>query len=180
MLLKRFPKAVLLFAVFMVTLILRAESRPPNIVFILADDLGYGDIGPYGQTKIKTPSLDRMAREGKRLTQHYSGNAVCAPSRCVLMTGLHPGHAFIRDNRKMPGATPTDIGKPEVEGQYPIPDSTVTLAETLKSAGYSTGGFGKWGLGGPGSVGDPLRQGFDRWYGYNCQSVAHNYYHNLS
>lgn len=177
MLLKYLSKFVFSMALLLAPAALyAADSRPPNIVFFLADDLGYGDIGPFGQSKIKTPNLDRMAAEGKRFTQHYAGNAVCAPSRCVLMTGLHPGHAYIRDNKKMPGATSTTIGKPEIEGQYPIPDSAVTLAETLKAAGYTTGGFGKWGLGGPGSVGDPLRQGFDRWYGYNCQSVAHNYY----
>lgn len=142
-----------------------ADGQRPNIVFILADDLGYGDLGCYGQTKIRTPNIDRLAAQGMRFTQHYSGNAVCAPSRCVLMTGKHPGHAFIRDNR----AT-----KPE--GQYPIPASTVTLAKLLKRLGYATGAFGKWGLGGPGSEGEPLKQGFDRFFGYNCQGVAHNYY----
>lgn len=143
-------------------------TRPagkPNIVFILADDLGYGDLGCFGQKKIRTPNLDRMAAEGMRFTQHYAGNAVCAPSRCVLMTGLHPGHAFIRDNREM---------KPE--GQYPIPAGTVTLARLLQSCGYATGAFGKWGLGAPGTAGVPLKQGFDRFYGYNCQAKAHNYY----
>ena len=140
-------------------------SRPPNLIFILADDLGYGDIGPFGQKLIRTPNLDRLAAQGMRLTQHYSGNNVCAPARCVLMTGLHPGHAFIRDNREM---------KPE--GQFPIPADTVTLPKLLQSRGYVTGGFGKWGLGGPGTSGEPLRQGFDRWYGYNCQAVAHNFY----
>src|SRR5688572_28783828 len=139
--------------------------RRPNIVFLLADDLGYGDVGCFGQQKIRTPNIDRLAAEGMRFTQHYSGNAVCAPSRCVLMTGKHPGHAFIRDNR----ATPP-------EGQYPIPPETVTLAELLKEQGYACGGFGKWGLGGPGSAGEPLKQGFDRFFGYNCQGVAHNYY----
>lgn len=144
----------------------KANSAPcPNIIFLLADDLGYGDIGAYGQTKIRTPTLDRLAREGMRFTQHYSGNAVCAPSRCVLMTGLHPGHAFIRDNRAM---------KPE--GQHPIPLETITLPKLLKQAGYATGGFGKWGLGGPGSTGEPLRQGIERFFGYNCQAVAHNFY----
>jgi hypothetical protein len=129
-------------------------ARPPNIIFIVADDLGYGDIGPFGQKLIRTPNLDRLAAQGMRLTQHYSGNNVCAPSRCVLMTGLHPGHAFIRDNREM---------KPE--GQFPIPADTVTLPKLLQQRGYATGGFGKWGLGGPGTAGVPLRQGFDRWYG---------------
>ncbi len=141
------------------------SSRLPNIIFIIADDLGHGDLGSYGQKLIKTPHLDRMAAEGMRFTQHYSGNAVCAPSRCVLMTGLHPGHAFVRDNR----ATPP-------EGQWPIPDAAITLPELLKKSGYTTGGFGKWGLGGPGSTGEPLKQGFDRWYGYNCQSFAHSFY----
>lgn len=151
-------------------------GRRPNIIFIIADDLGYGDIGPFGQKLIRTPNLDRMAAEGIRFTQHYSGNAVCAPSRCVLMTGLHPGHAFIRNNRQMEGRTPSRIGKPDVEGQHPIPAETVTIPELLKSLGYVNGGFGKWGLGGPGSTGEPLKQGFDRWFGYNCQGVAHNYY----
>src|SRR5947208_10631688 len=139
--------------------------RKPNIVFILADDLGYGDVGCYGQKKIRTPNLDRMAAEGMRFTQHYAGNAVCAPSRCVLLPGRHPGHAFIRDNREV---------KPE--GQVPLPVDTVTLAKLLQQQGYATGAFGKWGLGGPGSSGDPLKQGFDRFYGYNCQRHAHNSY----
>jgi arylsulfatase A len=145
----------------------RSAERPrvPNIIFILADDLGYGDLGCYGQQRIRTPRLDRLAAEGMRFTQHYSGNAVCAPSRCVLMTGLHPGHAWVRDNRGM---------KPE--GQFPLPAGTVTLARLLQGQGYVTGGFGKWGLGGPDSTGRPLAQGFTRFFGYNCQSVAHNYY----
>ena len=156
---------------------LAAHARQPNIIFILADDLGPGDLGCYSQKYIKTPNLDRMAVEGMRLTQHYSGNAVCAPSRCVLMTGLHPGHAFIRDNRQADNAKGlSHMGKPEHEGQFPIPDATLTLAEVFKSMGYTTGGFGKWGLGGPGSTGEPLKQGFDRWFGYNCQGVAHNFY----
>lgn len=141
------------------------ETRRPNIIFILADDLGYGDIGAFGQKKIHTPNIDRMAREGTKFTQHYSGNAVCAPSRCVLMTGKHPGHAVVRDNREL---------KPE--GQFPIPDEAITLAERMKEMGYTTGAFGKWGLGGPDSSGNPLKQGFDRFYGYNCQRVAHNLY----
>ncbi len=142
-----------------------SPNRKPNIVFILADDLGPGDLGCYGQKFIHTPNIDRMAAEGMKLTQHYCGNAVCAPSRCVLMTGKHPGHAFVRDNRSI-----------QPEGQWPIPDEEVTLAEALKSQGYVSGGFGKWGLGGPDTTGEPLKQGMDRWYGYNCQGVAHNYY----
>ncbi len=149
----------------LLALALTAHARQPNIVFILADDLGPGDLGCYGQKYIKTPNLDRMAAEGMRLTQHYSGNAVCAPSRCVLMSGLHPGHAFIRDNRSI---------KPE--GQWPIPSETLIIPEVLKPLGYTSGGFGKWGLGGPGTTGEPLKQGFDRWFGYNCQGVAHNFY----
>ncbi len=139
--------------------------RRPNVVFILADDLGYGDLGCYGQEKIRTPSLDRMAAEGMRFTQHYSGAPVCAPSRCVLMTGLHTGHAYIRDNSEV---------KPE--GQQPIPAETVTIAKLLKERGYATAAIGKWGLGPPGSSGDPNRQGFDLFFGYNCQRHAHNYY----
>lgn len=141
------------------------DERPLNIVFLIADDLGYGDIGPFGQTKIKTPTLDRLAGQGMKLTRHYSGNAVCAPSRCVLMTGLHPGHAQVRDNREM---------KPE--GQFPLKAGTRNLARILNENGYVTGGFGKWGLGAPETDGRPLKQGFDRFFGYNCQAKAHNNY----
>ncbi len=141
------------------------QPSRPNLVFILADDLGYADVGSFGQQRIRTPHLDRLAAEGLRLTQHYSGNAVCAPSRCVLMTGYHPGHAYIRDNSEV---------KPE--GQRPLPAETQTLARLLQAKGYATGAFGKWGLGSPGSSGDPLNQGFERFFGYNCQRVAHNYY----
>ncbi len=147
------------------SVVVAEESRPPNIVFILADDLGYGDLGCFGSTKIRTTNIDRLAAEGMRLTRHYSGNAVCAPSRCVLMTGLHPGHAFIRNNRS--------VGE---EGQYPIPTGTKTLARRLHERGYVCGAFGKWGLGGPYSEGAPLKQGIDRFFGYNCQGVAHNFY----
>ena len=142
-----------------------AKTEKPNIVFILADDLGYRELGCFGQKLIKTPNLDHLATQGLRLTQHYCGNAVCAPSRCVLMTAKHPGHAIVRSNK----ATPP-------EGQWPIPDSEITLAEVLKQQGYVTGAFGKWGLGGPESSGRPLKQGFDRFFGYNCQSHAHSYY----
>ncbi len=144
----------------------RASAAPrPNIVFILADDLGYGDLGCYGQKIIRTPNIDRLSAEGMRMMTHYAGNAVCATSRCTLMTGLHPGHAYIRDNR---GVKP--------EGQEPVPPGYLTLPLTLKKLGYTTGAFGKWGLGPVGSTGDPLKQGIDRFYGFNCQSVAHNYY----
>lgn len=140
-------------------------ARLPNIVFIMADDLGYAELGAYGQTKIRTPHLDRLAAEGMRFTQYYAGSPVCAPSRAVLMTGRHAGHAPVRDNREI---TP--------EGQHPMPADTVTLAELLKEAGYATGATGKWGLGFPGSEGDPLKQGFDLFFGYNCQRKAHNHY----
>ena len=142
-----------------------ADERLPNVILIVADDLGYRELGCYGQAKIRTPYLDRLAQQGMRLTQHYSGNAVCAPSRCVLMTGKHPGHAWIRNNREM-----------RPEGQQPIPASEVTLGEVLAELGYATGAFGKWGLGGPGSTGEPLQQGFQRFFGYNCQRHAHSYY----
>ena len=140
-------------------------TKPPNIIYILADDLGYGDLGCYGQEKFSTPHLDRLASEGIRFTRHYSGSTVCAPSRSVLMTGLHTGHTPIRGNQEV---------KPE--GQAPLPESAVTMAELLKEAGYVTGAFGKWGLGFPGSEGDPVKQGFDRFFGYNCQRYAHRYY----
>jgi arylsulfatase len=137
----------------------------PNIIYILADDLGYAELGCYGQKIIRTPNIDRLAAEGVRFTQHYAGCAVCAPSRCALMTGMHMGHAAIRNNSEV-----------QPEGQKPIPDQAVTLAELLKAQGYATGAMGKWGLGYPGSEGDPNRQGFDLFYGYNCQRHAHNHY----
>jgi arylsulfatase A-like enzyme len=140
-------------------------AAKPNFVYILLDDAGYGDFSCYGQKKFTTPNIDRMAAEGLRFTDHYSGATVCAPSRCSLMTGLHGGHAFIRGNREI-----------QPEGQYPIPADTVTLPERLKQAGYATGAFGKWGLGPPGSEGDPVKQGFDEFFGYNCQRHAHSYY----
>lgn len=144
---------------------LAATDQKPNIIYILADDLGYGDLSFLGQKRFKTPHLDRMAREGMVFTQHYAGCTVCAPSRSSLMTGLTTGHTPIRGNKEW---------KPE--GQWPIPAETYTLAEMLKDAGYVTGGFGKWGLGYPGSEGDANMQGFDEFYGYNCQRIAHNYY----
>ncbi len=142
-------------------------ARKPNVILIMADDLGYAELGSYGQKKIKTPRLDKLASEGMSFSRNYSGNAVCAPSRCTLMTGKHPGHAFIRNN-----------GEIKPEGQRPIPKKEITIAEVLKSEGYATGAFGKWGLGGPGSEGDPIHQGFDRFFGYNCQRHAHSYYPN--
>jgi arylsulfatase A-like enzyme len=150
-------------------------EAPPNVVFIMADDLGYGELGSYGQTKIRTPSIDRIAAEGMRFTQHYSGSPVCAPSRCVLLTGLHTGHAYIRDNDEMNERG--DVWRdPDLEGQRPLLEGTYTLGSLFQEAGYVTGAIGKWGLGGPGSSGAPNRLGFDHWYGYLCQRVAHNYY----
>jgi len=148
-----------------------SNDTRPNIVFILADDLGWGELGCYGQTKLQTPNLDRLASQGIRFTQHYSGAPVCAPSRCVLMTGKHLGHAQIRGNRQAKLSFP-EFG----EGQHPIRDEVITIAEVLGKAGYATGAFGKWGLGPVGSTGDPNRQGFDKFFGYNCQAVAHSYY----
>lgn len=144
-------------------------ARRPNIVFVLADDLGYGDIGPFGQKIIHTPTLDQLAREGMKFTQHYSGSPVCAPARCVLITGRHPGHAFVRDNE--------EVGTwYSFQGQIPIPAAEPSLAAGLKAAGFATGAFGKWGLGGVGSAGDPLKHGFDHFFGFNDQRQAHNYY----
>lgn len=145
----------------------RAQERPLNVVFILADDLGWAELGCYGQEKIRTPNLDRLAREGLRFTRHYSGAPVCAPSRNVLMTGLHLGHTAVRGNKRAEGYP---------EGQHPLPDETLTIAEHFKKAGYATGAFGKWGLGPAGSSGDPNRQGFDVFFGHNCQGVAHSFY----
>ncbi|HEY7157318.1 MAG TPA: arylsulfatase, partial [Gemmataceae bacterium] len=144
---------------------LSAAAPPPNVVFILADDLGYGDLGCYGQKLIKTPNLDRLAAGGMRFTQAYAGATVCAPSRCSLMTGRHNGHAAIRGNREI---------KPE--GQVPMPADTFTVAQMMKRAGYTTGLIGKWGLGHPGSDSTPDKMGFDYFFGYNCQRKAHEYY----
>ena len=137
----------------------------PNIVFILADDLGIGDIQPYGQRIIRTPNLERMAHDGLTFTQAYAGTAVSAPSRASLLTGFHTGHTFIRGNLRH-----------DPEGQVAMPEGTYTLAQMLHDAGYATGCFGKWGLGYPGSTSDPTRVGFDNFFGYNCQTLAHDYY----
>ncbi len=141
-----------------------ASKRKPNIIYILADDLGYGDLSCFGQTKFATPNIDRLAAEGMAFTQHYSGSTVCAPSRCALMTGLHTGHAQVRGNREV---------KPE--GQAPMRAGTVAIPTHLRQAGYVSGMFGKWGLGAPGSPSDPMVF-FDEFYGYNCQREAHSFY----
>ena len=154
-----------------------AAERAPNVVYILADDLGYAELGCYGQKKIKTPHIDQLAAEGMRFTQHYCGNAVCAPSRCSLMTGKHPGHAYVRNNRStdLPAEVIEKYGL-EFPGQEPIPDDEVTIAELLKQKGYATAAIGKWGLGNFGTSGEPNKQGFDLFFGYNCQAHAHSYY----
>jgi len=150
-------------------------TRPPNIILIVADDLGYGELGSYGQTKIRTPRLDRMAAEGMRFTQHYSGSPVCAPSRGTLLTGLHTGHAYIRNNDEM-GSRGDVWNDLSLEGQRPLLPDTTTVGTVLQKAGYTTAAMGKWGLGGPGSTGEPNRQGFDHFFGYLCQRIAHSYY----
>jgi len=140
-------------------------QRQPNIILVLADDLGAAELGCYGQTKIATPNIDRLAREGARFTQFYSAAPVCAPSRCALLTGLHLGHAPIRDNAEV-----------EPEGQAPLPLGFPTLAQDLLAANYETACIGKWGLGFIATSGDPLNVGFRRFFGYNCQREAHNAY----
>ncbi|MCO5297928.1 MAG: arylsulfatase [Fimbriimonadaceae bacterium] len=161
---------MLLQAALLAATFIAGPSRP-NIVYILADDLGYGDLGCYGQKYIKTPNLDRLAQDGMRFTQHYSGSPVCAPSRCVLLTGKNTGHSAIRDNYEMGGWE-----RGSREGQLPLPANTPTLARMLKGQGYATAAIGKWGLGGPDTTGEPNRNGFDLFYGYLCQRLAHNYY----
>ncbi|HLW67124.1 MAG TPA: arylsulfatase [Gemmataceae bacterium] len=153
------------FAFFIFAIARLPAADKPNIVFLLADDLGYGDLGCYGQKKIRTPNIDGLAGRGMRFTNFYAGSNVCAPSRCCLMTGKHPGHGYIRENKAV-----------QPEGQEPVPADYLQFPLTMQKLGYTIGGFGKWGLGPVGSTGDPLQQGFARFYGYNCQGVAHNYY----
>lgn len=160
-----------------------AQSRTsrPNLIYILMDDLGYGDIGCCGQQKIETPHIDQLRNNGMLFTQHYSGSPVSAPARCVLMTGLHSGHAQIRANDEMAyrGAINNHDSMfvhKELEGQYPLKANTMTIGRIMQKAGYVTGCYGKWGLGNPGSEGTPNKQGFDRFYGYNCQRQAHTYF----
>ena len=153
--------ALLIFAAFASG----AETRKPNIIFILSDDLAQGDIGCYGQKLIQTPNLDRMAKEGTRFTQGYCGTTVCAPSRTSLMIGQHTGHSPVRANREI---------KPE--GQFPLPAGTVTVAKILHQNGYATACMGKWGMGMFDTPGSPLKNGFDHFFGYNCQRHAHSYF----
>jgi len=142
----------------------RPVGAPPNIILIITDDLGYGEVGCYGQKVIRTPTIDALAARGVRFTNAYSGSCVCAPSRGTLLTGLHTGHSAIRDNKEL-----------SPEGQQPLPAESVSIAELLKEKGYVTAAIGKWGLGPPGSTGDPAKHGFDLFYGYLCQRHAHNY-----
>ncbi|MBA6153247.1 arylsulfatase [Gelidibacter maritimus] len=157
-----------------------AISQKPNIIYILADDLGYGDLGVYGQTKIETPNIDALAKEGMLFTQHYSASPVCAPARASLLTGLHGGHASIRGNdewteRGNVWNYRAMIADSTLEGQRPMPKNTVTIADLLKSANYKTGIVGKWGLGAPQTESIPTEMGFDYFFGYNCQRLAHTY-----
>ncbi len=157
------------------------KENKPNIIYILADDLGYGELGVYGQEKIKTPNIDALASSGLLFTQHYSGSPVCAPSRYMLMTGKHAGHARIRSNDEWAERGPVwdyekAVNDPNLEGQRPILNSTVTLGELFQAAGYKTAIVGKWGLGAPLTEGIPNKNGFDFFYGYNCQRQAHQLY----
>ena len=149
----------------LITLGESAEKRKPNFIFVLSDDIAQGDLGIYGQKLIKTPRLDQMAIEGTRYLQAYCGTSVCAPSRSSFFTGLHTGHCPVRGNYEVPP-----------EGQLPLPEKTVTIAEVAKSSGYATSTFGKWGMGFFGTSGDPAKQGVDHFFGYNCQRHAHSYF----
>jgi arylsulfatase A-like enzyme len=146
-------------------------QKSPNVIYIYADDLGYGDLGCYGQKIINTPHLDQMARDGMRFTQHYSGAPVCAPARAMLLTGKHAGHADIRGNYELGG-----FADSAERGQIPLPEGTFTIAKLMKQAGYNTAIIGKWGLGMPNNAGNPQLHGFDYAYGYLDQKQAHNYY----
>ncbi|MBX2850871.1 MAG: arylsulfatase [Phycisphaeraceae bacterium] len=174
---KESPLSVLLIRLQLALFILAvsvsalAQDRPPNIVFIMADDLGYGDLGCYGQKDLLTPNIDRIAKNGMLFSYCYAGSAVCAPARDALMTGRHSGHLDRRDNQAK-----ANRNEPMYTGLVAMPDQTVTVAEILKKQGYATGGFGKWGLGNPGTTGTPDKQGFDLWYGYVDQVHAHSYY----
>ena len=163
-------KCIFLNIVLALSIACIAQSRP-NVIYIYADDMGYGELGSYGQQKIKTPHLDKMAAEGLRFTQHYTGAPVCAPARCILMTGKHSGHSYIRGNYELGGFEDENEG-----GQMPLPENTFTIAKLMKQAGYVTGAIGKWGLGMNDNSGNPNKQGFDYFYGYLDQKQAHNFY----
>ena len=164
---KRFIVSIFpfVFSSFQILAIPNKKIKKPNVIYILCDDLGYGEVGYNGQKLIKTPELDELANKGMKFTDHYCGNAVCAPSRASLLTGKHPGHAFIRSNSP---------GYPD--GQTPIPAESETIGKLMQRAGYNTACIGKWGLGGFNNSGNPNKQGFDFFYGYTDQRKAHNYY----
>lgn len=147
------------------------KQKLPNVIYIYADDLGYGELGSYGQAKIKTPNLDQLAREGIRFTQHYTGAPVCAPARCMLMTGKHAGHSYIRGNYEA-GGFPDSLEA----GQMPLPEGTFTIGRLMQQAGYRTAAIGKWGMGMYDNTGNPNKQGFDYFFGYLDQKQSHNYY----
>jgi arylsulfatase len=174
---------LVLFCIATPVLDIQADSntKKPNIIYILADDLGYAELGCFGQDKIKTPNIDKLAENGMRFTRNYSGSPVSAPSRCVTFTGLHTGHAYIRGNDEMRErgevwSHEAMLANPYLEGQRPLPEGTVTFPSLLQKAGYTTGIVGKWGLGYPGSNATSDKMGFDFFYGYNCQRQAHTYY----
>jgi len=170
-------KVILFSAGIILSVFLSAQTtqqktkQKPNVIYIYADDMGYGELGCYGQQKIKTPHLDKIAREGIRFTQHYTSTPVCAPARAMLMTGRHGGHSYIRGNYELGGFADSTEG-----GQMPLPEGTFTIAHLMKKAGYTTGLIGKWGLGMNNTTGAPDKQGFDYYYGYLCQKQAHNHY----
>ena len=151
-----------------------SDGRQPNIIYLMLDDAGYGDFGAFGSPYVKTPNFDRLCAEGMTFTNHYSGSAVCAPTRCVLMTGLHTGHCRRRDNTAK--ALTQELSKKNGRPLVFLEDGDVTVAEAFHDAGYFTAGVGKWGLGNPGSAGVPEKQGFDYWYGYLDQVHAHDHF----
>lgn len=174
-------KSILLLSLVAVLQLQSVYSEKPNIIYILADDLGYNELGCYGQDKIETPNIDALAASGIRFTQHYSGSPVCAPSRCMLLTGKHPGHAHIRGNDEWGERGDTwnfamAVEDPNLEGQRPLPVGTKTIGTQLQEVGYKTAIVGKWGLGAPLTEGIPTKQGFDFFYGFNCQRQAHTFY----
>ena len=174
-------KSILLISVVTILQLQPVYSEKPNIVYILADDLGYNELGCYGQDTIETPNIDALAANGIRFTQHYSGSPVCAPSRCVLMTGKHTGHAYIRGNDEWGERGDTwnfakAVEDPNLEGQRPLPVGTKTIGTLLQGVGYKTAIVGKWGLGAPLTNSIPTKMGFDFFYGYNCQRQAHTFY----
>ena len=174
-------KSILLLTLVAILQLQSVYSKKPNIVYILADDLGYNELGCYGQDKIETPNIDALAASGIRFTQHYSGSPVCAPSRCVLMTGKHTGHAYIRGNDEWGERGDTwnfakAVEDPNLEGQRPLPVGTKTIGSLLQGVGYKTAIVGKWGLGAPLTNSIPTKMGFDFFYGYNCQRQAHTFY----